>query len=756
VSQELLYTSAPAGLNPSDQGFCTVACTQGMPRNLKEVLENLSGYRQAEEPPHPVNYSHLIHTVGGKRYQILSRVGDYEKDYSGRTNKLAHHVALTVDELPPSGPAALLSNSVCQSAWDGETRWIQGGPALPVASAYRGPCRHWESLAGDAGWAGILAESAADGSNRPMYVIFPQGEEMLPLASEALGILPPAKAWTTSFSTYFTKLPAGVDCLWRFVVDGSPEAQAARSAGHGRVIDLVELGRSRRRAPDGNPYVQAARAGKVIDAPPMAASMTFAASAAATATAPEAAPPTPSESAVPESPFATAAKAPASPFGPSRRQQQLSSKMVMTIAGIAVVLFIGVGTLVYSMLTRDIPKPIDQSLAEDDREKPIQKKTNKEFLSPTEKARREDAKKTQQKAQVKLVAPPPMEVVKNDTPPPMPKDEIKGPWDRSLKSLGGNLKLPDRKPSLISNAQEKPQKAVLAEIHVADPHEIDLEILSPNGSSKEIGKEGSKREGFILEPPEDPDEDDQIRKWVVKRQSFLMFQPEPRKEDVGTFTLKDQQLIFEWNMQANLGTTKALSLPYCLLEISRGDKTYQFQLSEPKKVAPLTYDFASPGKPLQLDVNTNAVDGTDKWNLDLFVETDGEKPNNKLGLKHKDSVSFSLVNPSQEKGDAKVELEISFQVDVAKGPQIVVNAITSRKHLKPLTSSEAQQKLENVPVETLSEPTIITDFAKYKKQANKNKFEIEKYPRNKEAIEDLPKFTGATGTIENSTFRRKR
>ncbi len=265
MSQELLYTSAPEGLNPADQGFCTVSCTQGMPRNLKEFLEGLSGYRQADQPPHPVNYSHLMHTLGGKRYQILSRVGDYGMDYSGRTNKLAHHVALTLDELPASGPAALLDAGVCQTRWDGQTRWEPHGPVLPMAEFYQGPSRHWEALTGDAGWAGVLAESAADASNRPMYIIFAPGDEVLPLVAEALSILPREKAWTTSFSTYFTKLPAGVDCLWRFVLDKSPEAQQARAASHSRKIDLVELRQSRRRAPEGNPFVQAARAGRPAD-----------------------------------------------------------------------------------------------------------------------------------------------------------------------------------------------------------------------------------------------------------------------------------------------------------------------------------------------------------------------------------------------------------------------------------------------------------------------------------------------------------
>ena len=121
------------------------------------------------------------------------------------------------------------------------------------------------SGSGDAGWAGLVAEASADGSNRPMYVIFPQGEDVLPLVNEALSLLSKEKAWGTSFSTYFTRLPAGVDCLWRFVLDGSPEAQQARSASHSRTIDLVELRKSRRSAPDHNPYVAAARSGRPVE-----------------------------------------------------------------------------------------------------------------------------------------------------------------------------------------------------------------------------------------------------------------------------------------------------------------------------------------------------------------------------------------------------------------------------------------------------------------------------------------------------------
>ena len=44
MSIELVYTSAPRGLNPDSTGFCTVATTPGMNPQVMAKLEGLSGY----------------------------------------------------------------------------------------------------------------------------------------------------------------------------------------------------------------------------------------------------------------------------------------------------------------------------------------------------------------------------------------------------------------------------------------------------------------------------------------------------------------------------------------------------------------------------------------------------------------------------------------------------------------------------------------------------------------------------------------
>ncbi|MEN6450395.1 MAG: hypothetical protein ABFC96_07890 [Thermoguttaceae bacterium] len=267
MSQELVYTSVPRGLAPGSHGFCTVACTRGMSANLMRQLESLSGYRQlfatqdASAAMNPVAFSHLMLTVGGRRCHVLSRVCDAGADYSQRSNKFAHHVVLDAAELPPGGPAWLLGRQgFMRSGWDAEPSLLPAGPAVPSADAPPAVCRAWQKLVGDAGWAGVLAETAAKTPGQQATMIFRPGTDALSLLAEALALLPKERRWGVSLNTYFTKLPPGVVCQWRCLADGTPEAAAARrSPPAGLLLDLCRpLGR----AAEG-PYVQAARTGRM-------------------------------------------------------------------------------------------------------------------------------------------------------------------------------------------------------------------------------------------------------------------------------------------------------------------------------------------------------------------------------------------------------------------------------------------------------------------------------------------------------------
>ena len=261
MSYELCYTSVPTGLRPGTRGFCTVGLTAGTPAALVEALESLSGYRPlfpAGSPraaANPVSWSHWRVSAGGQTYSVLSRVCFSGLDYTKRSNKFAHHVALTNREQPPGGPAwVMATGGILRTAWSGTPAEWPSGPVVPDGDSPAGPCHAWAEACGDAGWAGVLAGADAHRSAKPVYVIYPPELDVLPLVREALSLLPPATRWQTTFNTYFTDLPAGSTCAWRFVADGSP---AAAEVKRGALIDLTA------RLPEApaGPLVSAAREG---------------------------------------------------------------------------------------------------------------------------------------------------------------------------------------------------------------------------------------------------------------------------------------------------------------------------------------------------------------------------------------------------------------------------------------------------------------------------------------------------------------
>ena len=275
MSQELHYTSVPRGLKPGSRGFGTVAATAHLADTLADRLESLSGY-QAVYPPgdpadalNPIVHAHFRLTAGGKVIDVLSRIGPAGLDYSGRPNKYAHHIVLDDDDRPEGGPAWLLSQpGFLQAAWEGEPRLLPAGRPVPQGDRPAGVADAWQALTGDAGWAGVLAESFLGDPRRPAFLVFRPGMEILPLFVEAIALLPAPRRWEVEFSTYFNTLPQGVSCSWRGVLDGSAEAKDARRLPNALIVDLcrptgraagdvlVHLARTgeRRERPGAGPY----------------------------------------------------------------------------------------------------------------------------------------------------------------------------------------------------------------------------------------------------------------------------------------------------------------------------------------------------------------------------------------------------------------------------------------------------------------------------------------------------------------------
>lgn len=221
--------------------------TQAMSAPLAAALESLSGYRAVFPPgdprvsDNPVVFSHVHLAVAGKSYSVLSRISDYGLDYSQRANKIAHHLVLGRKEQVTGGPAAVLGQpGIMESTWSGKPRVIPTGRNVTAADVPLAPCRAWQQATGDAGWAGVLAESFQADPGRHAYLVVAPGMDVLPLIAEAVHLLPGALRWNVTFSTYFTSLPPGTTCQWRCVLAGSPEAQQSRRFVQALRIDLTQ------------------------------------------------------------------------------------------------------------------------------------------------------------------------------------------------------------------------------------------------------------------------------------------------------------------------------------------------------------------------------------------------------------------------------------------------------------------------------------------------------------------------------------
>ena len=191
---------------------------------------------------------------------MLSRIADYGLDYSQRANKLAHHVILdNASERLPGGPASLISiPGFMREQWSGEPKVVALKPIPREPRGFAGICRSWQEMTGDAGWAGVLAESFLKDHDRLVILLFAPGQEILPLFSEAISLLPPDRRWEVTFSTYFTGLATGTTCLWRAMVHDSKEARESLRFVNALRIDLTadSIGPA-----SGGTLVEAARTG---------------------------------------------------------------------------------------------------------------------------------------------------------------------------------------------------------------------------------------------------------------------------------------------------------------------------------------------------------------------------------------------------------------------------------------------------------------------------------------------------------------
>lgn len=243
---ELIYTSYPRGLQSGTSGFTSVAYTEGIPKIFIQLCESLSGYPFIYPLGHPMYhlnpeiFTHYRFKVnskyraeadenhknisGGDDISILSRISVSGKDYTGRENKIAHHIILDSNDrrLLAKGPAwAMMHSDLFVDHWNKEPstlpqRCVEEQKKLPEQNPLK--TDNWLNIFGNAGSSGFLAHSAQVSPDTPSFILFDQVQQRgicLPLLAEAMDLLAPEKRWEITFNTYFISKHMDSDCLWR-------------------------------------------------------------------------------------------------------------------------------------------------------------------------------------------------------------------------------------------------------------------------------------------------------------------------------------------------------------------------------------------------------------------------------------------------------------------------------------------------------------------------------------------------------------
>ena len=170
---ELIYTSVPRGIR-GDSGYTVAAHTGGMPPQLIQAVQGLSIYQHIDKNPmafanNPVGFSHLTMGSGAGRTHVISRIAACPPDYTGRTNFIAHHLALSSQEASqlPDGPAAVAAfPGVFLTSWTGDPQLL---PArlLPSAGISGDTDAAWTAAGLDPRWADYLVHHARREPSRP-------------------------------------------------------------------------------------------------------------------------------------------------------------------------------------------------------------------------------------------------------------------------------------------------------------------------------------------------------------------------------------------------------------------------------------------------------------------------------------------------------------------------------------------------------------------------------------------------------------
>ncbi|MEQ2006180.1 MAG: hypothetical protein ABMA26_05220 [Limisphaerales bacterium] len=264
MPQQLIYTSAPQGVDVGRSGYCTVARSSTMGESLVQRLEQFSYYERLSEHGGEAERTVFIFRnidIRGKAYHVLSRIKDAPADYTGRTNFIAQHLVFTPDEVAKMPtPAVILRRwSGWKDHWEQEPRLFESeswGELDELQKRTFLPAKLWYRETGDYGRAASFiglnsgAFAAQDFSPATILDLLSEALELLQLEGPNWRAL----AWQRTFSVGCQPQDNSADFRWRFLTSGlqfelavtqgrtPQELRTLRAVSHSRQVQFATEG----------------------------------------------------------------------------------------------------------------------------------------------------------------------------------------------------------------------------------------------------------------------------------------------------------------------------------------------------------------------------------------------------------------------------------------------------------------------------------------------------------------------------------
>lgn len=219
MAHQLIFTSSVRGIKPGASGYCTVIRSPGIRPSIERALEGLSVFEHIARNVNGSVQSLRHIELRGVTYYVLSRVSDAGKDYTGRTNFLAHYLVFESNELPTVSPVDLLLNwgGWCHT-WSGEPREeAVDMTSFSAVTRMQPPATLWQQQPCGVSPAALLATGADMKVLIQSLSLAPA--ELLQLIGEAFAIRAQlgqstATSWKTSFAVGLASDSHAKDFTW--------------------------------------------------------------------------------------------------------------------------------------------------------------------------------------------------------------------------------------------------------------------------------------------------------------------------------------------------------------------------------------------------------------------------------------------------------------------------------------------------------------------------------------------------------------